>query len=162
MWIPLVAGMTLVALAMPSFGGGPEARSDAEGQDSKTSTVDLVQTQLNLPGKVKIGKTFQVLDQLENVGEFPAGVSVTYFYLSKDDTLDAADVAVAGRRVPPLGPTRAHGAMTPVTLKPPIEPGVYYFIAMADAERTVEERYDSNNTRAVKVTVQPADPPKKK
>jgi len=35
-------------------------------------------------------------------------------------------------------------------------PGPYYFIAIADAARTIEERYKGNNTRATKVTVLPA------
>lgn len=162
MWSSLSTGVALAALAVSASAGDFGWSVARGGQDSKTSTVDLVQTQLNLPGKVKIGKTFQVLDELENVGEFPAAASVTYYYLSKDNVLDPADVAIGGRRVPPLGPGRPHSAVSPVTLKPPVEPGVYYLIAAADAERAIEERYEQNNTRAVKITVQPADPPKAK
>jgi len=122
-----------------------------------TSLVDLVQVQFVLPGKVKIGKTFTVLDELENAGEAPAAATVTYFYLSEDDVLDEWDVAVGGRRAPQLGPRQTHSTVTPVTLKPDVKPGVYYLIALADAQRVLEERYRDNNTRAVRITVQPAD-----
>ena len=68
----------------------------------RMSPVDLVQTTLNAPGKIKVGKKFRVMDELESVGESSAAMSVTYFYLSKDDKVDAIDIVVAGRRVPPL------------------------------------------------------------
>ncbi len=75
--------------------------------------------------------------------------------------LDPDDVVVGGRRVPQLGSLQAHETVTPVTLKPEIPPGEYYFIAMADAPNDLEERYRENNMRAVKITVQPAEDKKK-
>jgi hypothetical protein len=144
-------------LVLPTSARGESPRLPVETQKIH---VDLVQIQLVLPGKVKIGKTFQVLDELENAGTEPAFQTTTLYFLSRDNKLDESDVIVGGRRAPQLGATQSHSATIPVTLKPTIEPGVYYFIAMADGKREIEERYKDNNTRAVKITVQPADPPK--
>lgn len=128
----------------------------AFAQDSKTSSVDLVQVQLIVPSKLKIGKTFLVLDELENQGEHPSANSLTGFCLSEDDVCDERDLRVGARRVPPLAPLTAHAARTPFKLPDTVRPGSYYFIAIADAARTIEERYKGNNTRATKVTVLPA------
>jgi len=162
MFCQFSAAVVLTVFTAPALGGGPVPRGETPRQASKTSLVDLVQTQLNLPGKVKIGKKFQVRDELENTGEYLAPLSVTHFYLSLDDTYDSADLLVGGRRVPPLTPTQGSSAMSPVVLNEGVKPGVYYLIAVADGPREIEERYETNNTRAVKVTVQPADPEKKK
>ena len=80
----------------------------ALAQDSKTSSVDLVQVQLVVPSKVKIGETFLVLDELENQGEHPSANSLTGFCLSEDDVCDERDLRVGARCVPPLAPLTAH------------------------------------------------------
>jgi hypothetical protein len=123
----------------------------------KNSPVDLVQVTLSVPGKVKIGKKFQVMDEVESVGDAVATQSVTYFYLSKDDKVDDSDLVVAGRRVNPVAPGQKNGDYTPITLKADVEPGDYYLIARANATGTVDERYVDNNTKATKFKVQPAD-----
>jgi len=158
MWTLLGPVLAATALAGSAFGLA-SARADAglSLPQKATSLVDLVQVQLVLPGKVKISKTFTVLDELENAGESVAAATVTYFFLSDDDALDERDVVVGGRRAPQLGPRQSHSTVTPVTLKPDVKPGVYYLIALADAQRVLEERYRDNNTRAVRITVQPSD-----
>ncbi len=123
----------------------------------RQSPVDLVQTQLNAPGKVKIGKKFRVMDEVESVGEMPAGLSLTYFYLSKDDVIDSTDLVIAQRRSPPLSPGRTSFEPTQVVLPATVEPGAYYLIARCNATRAVDERYWDNNMRAVKITVEPAE-----
>ena len=155
------AALVLTVFLAPALGGGLVFHNGVPQQAARTSLVDLVQTQLNLPGKVKIGKKFQVLDELENAGEYLAPMSVTHFYLSLDDRYDNADLLVGGRRVPPLTPTQFSSAMSPIVLNENVKPGVYYLIAVADGPREIEERYETNNTRAVRVTVQAADPAKK-
>jgi hypothetical protein len=122
----------------------------------RDSPVDLVQTQLNAPGKVTVGKKFRIMDEVESVGEQQAGNSVTYFYLSKDDTIDPADLVIAARRTPPLSPGRTSFEPTQIQLPEKVEPGAYYLIARCNATRAVVERYWDNNVRAVKITVEPA------
>jgi len=87
----------------------------ASPQSRVTSRVDLVQVQFVVPKKVTIGKTFRVLDEVENQGESLAFQTVTGFYLSADDVLDDADVVVGGRRVPQLGSSQTHSTATPVS-----------------------------------------------
>jgi hypothetical protein len=130
--------------------------SDAAGQ-TRESPVDLVQTQLNVPGKIKIGKKFRVMDEVESVGDMPAGFTITYFYLSKDDAVDSTDLVIAQRRSPQLSPGRSSFEPTQVVLPGTVEPGAYYLIARCNATRAVDERYWDNNTRAVKVVVEPAE-----
>ncbi len=136
----------------------PAARITAQ---VRMSPVDLVQTTLTAPGKIKIGKKVRIMDELESVGESTAAMSVTYFYLSKDDTIDATDIVVAARRVPPLPAGTTQQEFTTVVLPDTVEPGPHYLIALCNATKTVDERYLDNNTRATKVTVEPADPKKK-
>ncbi len=124
---------------------------------NQLSPVDLVQTTINAPGKVKIGKKFRIMDELESVGDSAAAVSVTYFYLSKDDKVDATDLVLAGRRVPPLPRGGVHQEYTAATIPATVEPGPYFLIVRANATRTVDERYLDNNTRATKITVEPAE-----
>jgi len=130
--------------------------ASADAQDPR-SPIDLVQTSLNAPGKMKAGKKVRVSDELECVGDEPSPLTFTYFYLSKDDTLDAGDILVGGRRVPPLGRGRVHQDITSIEIPATVAPGPYYLIARANATNTAVERYLDNNTRANKVTIQPVD-----
>jgi len=126
-------------------------------QDVPTSRVDLVQIQLNAPSKVTIGKSFIILDEVENQGTSLAFQTVTGFYLSGDDVLDDSDVAVGARRVPQLGGSQSSDCRTPVTLKAEIKPGEGYLLAVADAKHEIQERSRGNNIRAVRITVLPAE-----
>jgi hypothetical protein len=143
----------LGAAPAPNAAGAPAA---AIQQKDNTSTVDLVQVQLLLPKKVRVGKTFTVMDEVENQGESVAQNSLTGYFLSQDDEFDEKDLLVGGRRVPALAGRQSNSTMTPVTIKAPVPPGDYYFIALADLRHDLEERYRNNNTRAAKVTVEAA------
>jgi hypothetical protein len=102
------------------------------------------------------------MDEVENQGTSMAFPTVTGFFLSEDKVADENDIPVGGRRVPRLGANQSHSTATPVTLKPTIKPGDYYFIAVADARHELEERSREDNTRAVRVTVLPAGEREKK
>jgi hypothetical protein len=144
----LVVVLGFCCLASPAGGFAPRP------PQSKNSPIDLVQIQLIVPAKVTIGKVFRVLDEVENQGTSIAMPTTTGFYLSLDNVLDEQrDVVVGGRRVPRIGANQSHSTVTPVTLKPDIPPGDYYFIAVADARHELEERYIDNNVRTVRVTV---------
>ena len=152
-WVITPAVVVLFVL-LP--GGGGDNPLHAAAAQQKGSRVDLVQVQLLVPKKVQIGKAFRVVDEVENQGEALAFQSITGFYLSEDDQWDEKDVLVGGRRVPQLGKEQRHEQITPVTLKPEIVPGNYYFLALADAKHQLEERYRENNLRAVPILVLPA------
>jgi hypothetical protein len=156
-----LGAVAVLSAAMPAFpAGAPGRAAPPQTQFSKTSPVDLVQVGFNVPGKIKIGKEFRVLDEIESVGDQPAARSVTGFFLSRDDTWNEGDMLLGGRRIPELAPGRTHSDASALKLPDRIEPGTYYVLAVADFQRLIEERYENNNVRAVKITVQPPDPPK--
>ena len=155
MWRLITPAALAFFVSLP--GTGSTKPDNASPALQKASRVDLVQVQLLVPKKVRIGKVFRVMDEVENQGDSMALESLTGFYLSEDDTWDEKDVLVGGRRVPQLGSRQTHEAITPVTLKSTIAPGNYYFIALADARNQIEERYRENNTRAVPILVLPAE-----
>jgi hypothetical protein len=147
----------VVVVALAAWLAAPTpGRAGARGggaQKGNTNLIDLVQIGLNVPGKVTPGKRFRVMDELESQGEAASLQTVTYFYLSQDDVLDEKDVRVGGRRVPPMPPGSSHREVTAVTLNPATPSGDYYVIAMCDATKLMDERYENNNTRAVKIRV---------
>lgn len=124
---------------------------------SKNSPIDLVQMSCTVPGKVKAGQKFRVLDQVENAGSEFAVESVTYFYLSGNDRIDTDDIVIAGRRVPRLDPGQQSSYPTLVLMPAAVPPGAYYVIAKANADNRLEERYIDNNTVATKITVEAPD-----
>jgi len=148
--------LAVPVMIAPMLATAPASREPPPGPALQgTGQVDLVQVQLNAPRKVRIGKTFTVMDQVENQGEWEAQTTVTGFYLSTDDQFDEKDLLVAARRVPRLDVRQGQTGTTPITLKENVAPGDYHLIAVANARRDVEERYLTNNTRAVRLTVQP-------
>jgi hypothetical protein len=148
-----ITGLTL-GVVSSTLAGRAELRAAAQ---QKGGSVDLVQVELIVPKKIRVGKAFRVMDRLENQGQSVAFKTVTGFYLSEDDRWDEKDVLVGGRRAPQLAGQQSHETVTPVTLKPTVTSGNYYFLAVADATHVLEERYRDNNTRAVAVIVLPAE-----
>jgi subtilase family serine protease len=150
--------VTLLAFGL--FAGMADGRAAGEKSTAtlqNTARVDLVQVQLLVPKRVRIGKTVRVMDEVENQGDSLALETVTGFYLSEDDQWDEKDILVGGRRVPQLGSRQSHNTVTPVTIKPAVTPGNYHFLALADARHRLEERYRGNNVRSVAIIVLPAE-----
>ena len=122
----------------------------------RVSQVDLVQVQLNLPSKLTAGKSFIVLDEVENAGNDPSPRSMTGFCLSEDDVCDEKDLRLGARRVPPLQARQTNAFQTVIKLPADVPAGEYYLVAVADATNAVVERYKNNNTRATRTQVLPA------
>jgi hypothetical protein len=152
--IPLAVLVLLGAVFVwvpPASAQAPDPAQD------RMSPIDLVQVTLIVPGKLKLGKRFRVFDEVESAGTQASMQCVTRYYLSKDDKLDDQDLMFGGRYVPGIAPGRTSQDTTWVELPTAIEPGQYYVIAMVNATKTLVERYLDNNTRAVKITIQPAE-----
>ena len=140
------------------FAGGcllpaPDAAGQPRGDIN--SPIDLVVLQCMMPAKVRLGAKFQLVDEIENGGQEAAPESIAIFYLSTDDVLDEKDLAIKGRRVPPLAPGRAHSQPTTMSIDFDVPPGEYYLIIAADARRQVPERIETNNTKATRFTLLP-------
>jgi subtilase family serine protease len=114
---------------------------------------DLVVSALSVPFSVTAGTTAAVSGTVLNQGGGTAPASTTKFFLSTDLVLDAADVLVATRIEGAL--SAGQGSAGPVTLTIPaaLAPRGYWLIVVADADGTVGEAIESNNTRAASVQV---------
>jgi subtilase family serine protease len=67
------------------------------------------------------------------------------------------DPVVLGRAVPPLPAKAKSAASTPVTIPLATAPGVYFVLAVADADGVgvVAEINEANNVRSRKITITP-------
>lgn len=142
----VLAGVAMLALVCGA--------SPAGAQYSKTSTVDLVQTQLTVPKKVTAGKRFMVLDTVENQGETSAPTTITGFCLAKDNFCGEKDIRFAARRIPPLAAGASHAGESPIAVPDTVEAGHYFLVVIANANNDVEERHRENNTRSSAIEVE--------
>jgi uncharacterized membrane protein len=154
--VRLSAGTAAIAVAVLLASSDLAQVASAQ---SKNSPIDLVQTSCVVPGKVKAGQKFRVMDEVENAGTEFAVESVTYFYLSANNQIDNQDIVIGGRRVPSLNPRQTNSYPSMVLMPAAVPPGDYFLIAKANADGRLEERYLDNNTVATKITVQ--EPEKK-
>jgi subtilase family serine protease len=91
-----------------------------------------------------------------NNGGGTAGGSITRIYLSADTSLDASDIRLTSRTVPSLVPNATASATgVSVTIPAGVTTGSKYFLAVADATNVVVEADETNNRRAVAVTIGP-------
>ncbi len=117
---------------------------------------DLVVSALSAPSKAAAGSAIVVSDTTKNQGGGTADPSTTMFFLSTNATLDASDVRLdASHSVAALSPDQTSSGTTSVTIPAGTAVGLYYLIAKADAGGAVPESQESNNTRAVTLSVGP-------
>jgi subtilase family serine protease len=99
------------------------------------------------------GETITVGDTTRNSGVEAAPASKTYFYLSSDSSLDAADIYLGSRDVPALAAGASNTGTIPVTLPGSMAPGTWYIIAKADGPEAVAEASETNNTYSKSLVV---------
>ncbi len=142
------------------------AQADADGVVSETSELnntlarfvqigpDLVVSALQAPPAVAPGAVVSLTDTTTNQGGGTAGPSVVRFYVSRDALLDAGDTLLDGSRgVPSLAAGASSSGSAAVTLPANLAAGAFYLIARADANATVAEINEANNTFARMVQV---------
>ena len=120
---------------------------------------DLTVTAHTAPSSAVAGTSISVGDTTKNQGVDTAPASVTNFYLSKNSSLDAADLLVASRAVSPLGAGLSETGTAPLVIPASTTAGTYYIIAKSDGNDTIPEAIDSNNTRAKVISITPAPSP---
>jgi subtilase family serine protease len=137
------------------------ARADALGvvaEATETNNVaysttrigpDLIVAALTVPLSGVAGTTIAATVAIRNTGGADAPESVVRLYLSTNQTYDGADVLMGSRSVPVVGAGATDSATAVLTLPAVIAAGTYYVIAVADADRTVTETIETNNTRLV-------------
>jgi subtilase family serine protease len=81
--------------------------------------------------------------------------TVTRLYWSTNSTLDASDEPLGQRIVPPLAAGATSAVSTSLRIPLTAVPGIYYIIAKADADDSVVEASETNNTKYMAVRVSP-------
>jgi subtilase family serine protease len=115
---------------------------------------DLVVSALTAPGAVGAGSTVSVTDTVRNDGAAAAGTSTTKFYLSANASWSADDELLNGSRsVPTLVSGATSSGPTNVTIPSSAGTGTFYLIAKADANQTVLESQETDNTRTAIVRI---------
>jgi subtilisin family serine protease len=116
--------------------------------------ADLVVSALTVPAAAGAGGTVSVTDTVRNDGAASAGPSTTRFYLSSNSTLSSDDELLNGfRTVPALNTGATSSGTTSVTIPASAATGTYYLIAKADADQTVSESQETDNTRSASVKI---------
>jgi subtilase family serine protease len=114
---------------------------------------DLTVLALAAPSPTVAGATISVTDTIKNAGGGSAGGSTTRFYLSTNFTFDASDVAIGSRIVSGLAPGATNAGIVPVTIPTGTVAGLYYIIAVTDADDVVTETGETNNTRSLVIKI---------
>jgi len=93
-----------------------------------------------------LGKELAVADTVINRGTRPAESCGISFFLSRNGVLDASDVSLGYRVVPPLGPGAESHAQTTLPLpRKGLTTGRYYLLAKLDSSGAVAESDEANN-----------------
>jgi len=114
---------------------------------------DLIDFALSAPTSTTAGATISVTDTAKNAGGGAAGASTTKFYLSNNFTFDAGDQLIGSRSVVALAPNATNVGTASITIPAGTAPGLYYIIAVADADGEVAETAETNNTRALAIRI---------
>jgi subtilase family serine protease len=117
---------------------------------------DLMMSAFTAPSTAGAGGTIAVSDTTKNQGAGAASGSTTMFYLSGNALLDASDVSLGGRPVPPLASGATDAASTSLLIPTGTTSGTYYALAKADGNSAVAESIETNNvSSAVIVRIGP-------
>lgn len=126
---------------------------------STSPPIDLVVSGFILPSSpapvtVAPGVTFLTTDTVTNTGTGSSTTTTaTRIYLSADSNITTADTWIGTRYVSGLAAGASSAGNSIPIIPASTTPGAYYLGAYADATNTVAETDESNNTRAMQVTV---------
>jgi subtilase family serine protease len=153
---PGTATGTWYIIAKADVDGVVPETSETNNTYSKTITIgpDLDITAMSAPSTARAGETISLSDTVKNIGAGSATVSQTYFYLSKNSSIDTDDILIGARSVAGLAAGGSSAGSTSVIIPAGTAAGTWYIIAKTDGAGTVAETSESNNTylRALKVT----------
>ena len=113
--------------------------------------ADLLVSAVSAPAAAGSGDTVVVTDTTKNQGGADSPASNTFFYLSVNAQMDAADVLLGLRAVPALDAGVSSTGGVALTIPESTPPGSYYILAKADADSGVVETSESNNVKATSV-----------
>lgn len=109
---------------------------------------DLIVSALTAPATAASGDPILVTETTKNQGAAPAAASNTAFYLSTNNSWDAADVFIGARAVSALASAAIEASSNTLVVPASTPVGSYYVIARADGDAGVAESLETNNTKA--------------
>ncbi len=115
---------------------------------------DLLIASFSAPASAVAGSTVTITDTTRNQGGGAAAASNTRYYLSFNNVIDASDVLLGARVVPPLAPGASDTGSSTVTIPLGTPRGAYYLFAKADGDDALTETLEYNNLYAVIIQVQ--------
>jgi subtilase family serine protease len=123
----------------------------SESNNMRTDSIrigpDLVISAMTTPAAGGAGLTLAVSTTITNQGAAASDVSTMRFYLSPNSVVDASDDTIGTRGVPQLLPGQSSTTTTNLAIPADTTAGLYYVIAVADADAFVPEASETNNAR---------------
>ncbi|HEY3120680.1 MAG TPA: CARDB domain-containing protein, partial [Vicinamibacteria bacterium] len=116
---------------------------------------DLAIAAVAAPATGGAGSAVTVSDTTKNLGGGGASASLTRFYLSANNVLDAADTLLGSRPVPALAAGATSAGSTTLTIPAAQAPGTYFLLAQADGNDTVPEHCEVNNLNWAVIQIGP-------
>jgi len=113
-----------------------------------------VVSSLSVPATAGAGQDYHTIETTRNQGGGAAGASVTAYFLSSNNTLDASEHANRGRDIRPGRRSEQFGDYDSHV---PAETtaGTWYVIARADRDGVLVETNESNNTYSRSIQIGP-------
>ncbi len=146
-WTPVTDAAATLVFSSPS---------GAETIAVPKAMPDLVISSLTVPARASAGTAISLTDTTKNSGTGSTRVtSTTKFYFSSDTVFDASDVLLGGRDIGQLARGETSTGSVTVTVPAGTPAGTYSIIAVADADKTVDESNENNNTLYKAIAVGP-------
>jgi subtilase family serine protease len=125
----------------------------SENNNDRSSGVfrvggDLIVATMSAPSTAMANGQITVTESTKNQGAAAVPESVTAYYLSSNSTYSAGDQLIGSRTVGALGPSTTSTASPQLIIPAGTAPGMYYVIAIADANGVVAESLENNNVKS--------------
>jgi subtilase family serine protease len=149
--IPAGAAAGTYYIVAKADGAGSIAETIETNNERASAAIriggDLVLTALTASVSGGPGGVLTVSDTTKNQGGASVPETATGFYLSTNNTFDAADIFLGSRAVSALAAGAMQSGSAALAMPAGTVPGNYYIIGVADWNNTVAESLENNNTR---------------
>ena len=108
---------------------------------------DLTVSAFTGPSSAVAGTSISVNVTTTNQGGDTAPASLTRFYLSSNNSLDAGDQLLGAREVSSIGPGLSDAGPAVLPIPASTAAGTYYIIAKGDGDDAIQETLETNNLR---------------
>ena len=142
---------SITGLSAQSIGANVQVKAPAA-----SSIPDLMISSLSSSSSVNAGSTLSVSYTVNNQGNATAASNNTQFYLSTDNSLDAADTLIGSSAVSSLSAGKSKNISFSATVNSSLALGNYYLFAKADGNNQVIESNESNNLISKAITINAA------